>query len=369
MRYNTVRVVIPVLMAVALLAVATPTRSETSPGWLAAIKADYSKGVSPITKWPGPATSYPAAPLIGKKSFVVIPCSVAATGCAVQAQGFMEAASILRWKTKQIDGKGDPTAQNNAIREAIALHVDGVYEVSIDPHIIAGSIAAAKAARIPVIAGATGTGAVGGLVHEVSLYGEQEGVLLGVAIVARTNGQAHVAIFNDSEFGTVVQRVQGTQQVLAKCPTCKVVVNQDIPVTSLGQPLIARVRSVLQAHPDINVIWAPYDAAASDMVTAVHEAGMAGKVWVGSFNGLPQNLDFIRNGNVQEVDIGEALTWEGWAGVDAFIRLFTGHNPDVNDGVPHQILVKENLPPAGTTNWNSDFDFKTKYKQLWGLMH
>jgi ribose transport system substrate-binding protein len=356
------------VFVVASSAGATKTRTATPP-WLAKIDAAYQNGIAPITTWSGPKTSVAASSVKGPKSFVVIPCSVAATGCAVQADGFVEAAHKLGWKTTLIDGKGDPNVQNSAVQQAITLHADGIFEVSIDPHILSASIKAANKAGIPVIAGATGTGPTLGLAHEVSLYGPQEGTLMGDAIVALTKGNAHVAIFNDSEFQTVNQRVTATLNVLKQCPTCKVVVNQDIPVTSLGQALIARVQSVLQAHPDINVIWSGYDAAAANMVTAVQQSGDANKVWVGSFNGLPQNIDFIRKGIVEKADIGEALTWEGWAAADDFLRIFAGQKPVASDGVPHQILVKSSLPAPGaaTQNWNSDFNFKAKYLQLWGL--
>jgi ribose transport system substrate-binding protein len=359
-----------VLAAGAVAASATASqRHSATPTWLAKIDAAYRAGIAPVTKWSGPKTSVRAGSVTGKKSFVVVPCAMAAAGCAVQAQGFVEATHKLGWKTTLIDGKGDPSTQNNAINQAITLHASGVFEVSIDPHIISGSVKAANQAGIKVIAGATGTGAIDGIAHEVSLYGYQEGVLMGDAMVSLTRGKLRVAIFNDSEFQTVSQRVAGTMSVLKKCPTCKVVVNQDIPVTSLGQPLQSRVQSVLQAHPDINVIWAPYDGAATDMITAVKQAGASSKVWLGSFNGLPQNINFIRTGNVQRVDIGEALTWEGWAGVDNFLRIFAGKKPVASDGVPHQILVKSSLPAPGaaTQNWNSSFNFKKKYLQLWGL--
>jgi ribose transport system substrate-binding protein len=244
------------------------------------------------------------------------------------------------------------------------LGVDGVYMVSVDPDIVWGSLQDATKAGLIMMAGATGTDK--GLVHEVSLHGDVEGEMVAAQVVDMTDGDAQIALFTGNEFKTCVNRVTGIKRVLEKCPTCKIVVEIDIPVTSIGQELVSRVESTLQANPDVNVVIAPYDGAANDMVQAIQQAGLQDKVWVASFNGNARNLDFIRNDEVQAVDIGEALAWEGWAGVDNFLRIFNGMGPVDDDGVPARIMVKGNLPPPGHA-WEGDCDFRAKYKKIWGL--
>lgn len=322
-------------------------------------------GRQEITEWPGPESS--VKPDSESRSFVVVPCAMAAEGCKRQAEGFIAAAEELGWSTKLIDPAGDPSKQNNAIARALTLKADGVYIVSIDPKIVAGTLKRVRAAGIPVVAAATGGPGPSedGINHEVSLHGEKEGELLAAQIVDETDGKAKVAMFTGNEFQTVVQRVAGTKRIFEKCPDCEIVEEIDIPVTAIGTTLVSRVKSTLQANPQIDVVWAPYDAAASDMVQAVQQAGLGDKVWIGSFNGNLQNLEFVRSGQVQRVAIGEALEWVGWAAADNFIRIFAGKEPVEDDGVPAKILVKENLPQAGQA-WTGDFDFRAKYRELWG---
>lgn len=329
------------------------------------VRAMAEKGRQDITEWPGPESS--VKPDGKQRSFVVVPCAMAAEGCKRQAEGFIEAAQELGWSTKLIDPAGDPNKQNSAIGQAITLKADGVYIVSIDPKIVSGTLKRVRAAGIPVVAAATGgpEPSEDGINHEVSLHGDIEGELLAAQIVDETDGKAKVAMFTGNEFQTVVQRVQGTKRIFEQCPDCEIVEEIDIPVTAIGTTLVSRVKSVLQANPQIDVIWAPYDGAATDMVQAVQQAGLADKVWIGSFNGNLQNLEFIRNGEVQRVAIGEALEWVGWAAADNFLRIFAGEDPVEDDGVPAKILVKENLPEAGQA-WTGDFDFRAKYREFWG---
>jgi ribose transport system substrate-binding protein len=320
-----------------------------------------------IDEWTGPESSPPA---VKDKSFVVVPCSGAAEGCVRQADGFVEGAKALGWKTKMIDPQGDISKTNAAIEQAITLGVNGIFLVSVDPKTVSGSLAEARKQGIEVIdSGAGGPQSrpsPTGLSHEVSLHGPEEGEMVANFLIADSGGKANIALINDSEFATVVERVEATKKVLAACGECKISQEIDVPVTSVGTTLGSRVKSLLQANPDVEYVWAPYDAAANDIVQAVVEIGKQSEIGVTSFNGNSQNLEYIREGQAQVADVGEALEWAGWAGADDFNRIFNGQKPPKNDGVPAKLFIKSNLPAPGEA-FEGDFDFRKKYQELWGV--
>ncbi|RKT31464.1 monosaccharide ABC transporter substrate-binding protein (CUT2 family) [Microbacterium sp. AG1240] len=327
----------------------------------AAISEIAEQGQAEITAWPGPDDSPQAD---GEAlSVVVVPCGMAVEGCKRQAEGFIEAADALGWQTTLVDPKGDPAADNAAIDQAITQKADAVFLVSIDPDIVSGALERARAAGIFVVASATDN--TTGLDHEVSLHGDAEGQMLASQIVVSTGGDAKIAMFTGNEFKTVVKRVEGSKEIFSQCSGCEIVAEQDISQTAGGADLVSLVQSTLQANPDVNVLWAPYDAAATDMVQAVQQSGRS-DVIVASFNGNLQNLDFIRSGTVQKIVVGEALEWVGWAGADAVLRLSQGAAMVDDDGVPARILVADNLPAEGTA-WTGDFDFRAKYSEMWGV--
>lgn len=325
-----------------------------------AITQIADEGKQEISEWPGPEDSPQTDG--SSLSVVVVPCSMAVEGCKRQAEGFIEAADALGWETTLIDPKGDPGLDNAAIDQAITQQADAIFMVSIDPEIVSGALERAEAAGIDVVAAATDS--LEGLDHEVSLHGDEEGRRLAAQIAVETGGDATIAMFTANEFKTVVKRVEGSKEVFDQCDDCEIAVERDISVTAGGSQLVSLVQSTLQANPDVNVLWAPYDAAATDMVQAVRQAGR-NDVFVASFNGNLQNLDLIRAGDVQRIVIGEALEWDGWAGADAILRLHLGAPMVEDDGVPSRILVKDNLPAEGTA-WEGDFDFRAKYLEMWG---
>jgi ribose transport system substrate-binding protein len=185
-------------------------------------------------------------------------------------------------------------------------------------------------------------------------------------LIAHSGGKANVALINDSEFATVVERVETTQQILSKCPECTISQEIDIPVTAVGSTLGARVKSLLQANPDIEYVWSPYDSATNDIVQSVVEEGKQEQIGVTGFNGNAQNLEYIREGQAQIADVGEALNWAGWAGVDDFNRIFNGEEPPEDDGVPAKLFTESNLPEPGE-QFEGEYDYQKKYKELWGV--
>jgi ribose transport system substrate-binding protein len=332
---------------------------------LAAAQAATKKAMEDITEWTGPESS---PPISADKSIVVIPCAMAAEGCKRQAEGFLEAAKVAGWKTKLIDPAGDPTKMNAAIEQAITLHADGIFLVSVDPKSVSGPLAEARKDGIAVVASGTGgpqsQPSPTGLNHEVSLHGTEQGEILGNYIVADSEGKANVAIFETSESATVAERVEGTKKILEGCSECTISEETNAPVTSLGTELTTRAKALVQAHPEIEYIWAGFDGAATNVVEAVTEAGLAEKVHVVSFNGDAQNLEFIRKGQAQTADVGEGCEWAGWAGVDSMNRVFNEEEPPADDGVPSKLLTAENLPPQGE-KFEGEYDFRKKYEELW----
>lgn len=304
----------PVVLATAVLllsACSGPDEDVAAPSAEAgavpeAIAAIAEQGRQEISAWPGPTDSPQADGTA--LSVVVVPCGMATEGCKRQAEGFIEAADALGWETTLVDPKGDPSLDNAAIDQAITQDADAVFLVSIDPDIVAGALERARDAGIFVVASATDN--TTGLDHEVSLHGDEEGRMLAAQIVVETGGDAKVAMFTGNEFKTVVKRVEGSKEVFADCSGCEIVAEQDISQTAGGPDLVSLVQSTIQAHPDVNVLWAPYDAAATDMVQAVQQSGRD-DVMVASFNGNLQNLEFIRSGAPQKIVVGEALEWVG----------------------------------------------------------
>lgn len=318
-----------------------------------------------ISEWPGPTDS---PPMVDDKLVVVVPCAMAAEGCARAARGFIEAAEAVGWRTQLIDPEGDVDRMNSAIEQGVTLGADGIFLQSIDPRLVSGAISTVADAGIPVITNASAIPPeeTEGVVHEISAETPLQGNLLGAYIVANTDGDAKIAMYNDPGFEGVVDYYEQSRDWFDRCSGCDLVGGFDFAVTDLGTPLESRAAADLQANPDIDVVWVGYDSAAAIIIPAIQTAGIADQLWgVASFGGNEQTLEFIRQGQVQRVTVAQANEWWGWAALDNFNRIFNGEDP-VEDNVPVKLMDESNLPPAGE-DWQGDLDFRSEYKDLWGV--
>src|SRR5258708_34074641 len=105
--------------------VSTAIAAETDAAVISEAK-DYVKKVSgtPST-WPGPKTS----PKVAQgKSVTIISCAQASNG-SVDAQAAYDAALELGWKPTIIDGKGDHSLSNAALRSAASATPSAITRI------------------------------------------------------------------------------------------------------------------------------------------------------------------------------------------------------------------------------------------------
>lgn len=126
----------------------TATTGDGGGGVSAAVSETVKKAMAPQTEFTGPTE--PVAAESGKK-IVAITCSSQGYGCVQGAKGVEEAGKELGWSVTVVDGKGDPSVWNEAIRQAIVSKADGIVLLAVDPKLVADGLSRAKAAGIPVI--------------------------------------------------------------------------------------------------------------------------------------------------------------------------------------------------------------------------
>src|SRR5689334_10444889 len=162
-----------------------------------------SEAMQPVKQFaaPGDAVQAPA----GKK-IVAITCSSQGYGCVQGGIGVQEAAKALGWSVTVADGKGDPATWNSAIQQAVASKADGIVLLAVDPALVAGALAKAKAAGIPVISTfipKLGSTAVDGY---ASTDHAQGGKILADWIIKDSGGQAKVLMLREKAFPELVTR-------------------------------------------------------------------------------------------------------------------------------------------------------------------
>jgi ribose transport system substrate-binding protein len=337
-----------------------------SGGKLEDAKKAAEEKMAPVTAWPGPTDSPPAAE---DKFIVLIPCALAAEGCARQITGAKAAAKVLGWRTLTIDGQGSPDVYTQAIQQAINQKADGIFLVGIADNLVAPAIKEAREKGLAVVSIATeNKPSDEGVSEELVVHFDEAGYALGAWACVKSEGKGKFAVVNGPEFPSVTLYLDNAKRALQEfCPEAEIVAEMDVAVADLGTQHGPRLVAMLQANPQIEYVFAPYDPSLNAMAAAVREAGLAEQIkGFMSVNGDPQNLQMIKDGDTQIADIASPLVWGGWAGMDTFNRIFNEEEP-VGDQLPVRVFTSDNaddIPEKGF--WEGDFDYESEYKKLWG---
>jgi ribose transport system substrate-binding protein len=352
----------------------TPGQSAGSNRDLAGFDKVVTEASQPWTKWDGPGST-PIPPKDVKLALVA--CAGTIAGCVAPLDGAAAAAKDLGWTSTMYDGQGDPVAQNKVVTQAINSGATAILLGGIDPAQIGSALELAASKKIPVGSLTQGVAPGNGIAFDVGGDYVQSGVIMGSWIVADSKGTAVVLPTNDKEFTSTVTIVNSAIDTVKKCKTCTLKAPLFFTGSEIGNGLGQQVDSALQREPAVNYVIGAFDPAVADMVPAINNVGIGNRIKIISDVGLTQNLQFIKDGNVQAADVVYDNTYEGYAAVDQLIRVLTGNElyktPGVTDkrfvynqNVPQHLVTKQNVGDP-TVLWTADNDAVEHYRKLWGV--
>ncbi len=99
-------------------------------------------------------------------------------------------------------------------------------------------------------------------------------------------------------------------------------------------------------------------------------AGKADSVGIATFNNTPFVLEMVQQGGPVKMDVGESITWIGYATMDQALRILSGEPPLDNASAPLRVFTADNADELGTPADNEkgyDPAFIDGYLELWGL--
>lgn len=175
------------------------------------------------------------------------------------------------------------------IEDFIVKGVDVIIMSPVDSQGALAAVARAQAAGIKVI---TVDVPVEG-VQVASYIGTDNyagGVKAGDLMAEQLGGKGQVAIIDYPLVQSVVNRVNGFKEAIAKHPDIKIV---SIQTGITRAEALAVAQNMLQANPDINGIFGFGDDAALAAAVAIKSSGLTGKVKVIGFDGMPEAIKAV----------------------------------------------------------------------------
>jgi ribose transport system substrate-binding protein len=223
------------------------------------------------------------------------------------------------------------------IEDFIVKGVDVIIMSPVDSKGALAAVARAQAAGIKVI---TVDVPVEGA--KVSSYIGTDnyagGVKAGELMAEQLGGKGQVAIIDYPLVQSVVNRVNGFKEAIAKHPDIKIV---SIQTGITRAEALAVAQNMLQANPDINGIFGFGDDAALAAAVAVKSSGLTGKVKVIGFDGMPEAIKAV-DGDPDMVGVIQQFPDQmGKLAVETAIKLQAGEEVPADQPIVPGVYTKK----------------------------
>ena len=191
----------------------------------------------------------------------------------------------------------DPARQANQIDEFITQKVDALVVSPCDSKTVGSSIEAANKAGIPVvtadIANQSPLGKVASHIASDNLQGGRKAAGLMVKALGTTG---NIAILSHPEVASVTDRVNGFKEEIKKTPGIKVAA--ELSTEGKRDKAVKVMEDILQAHADLNGVFAINDDSALGALAAIESAGKQGKVKIIGYDATPEARAKIKSGAI-----------------------------------------------------------------------
>ncbi len=242
-----------------------------------------------------------------------------------------------------VDAKGDSATQVSQIQDLITRKIDALIYIPAGATAASVPVKAARAAKIPVVnVDRNADDAPGDTFIATDSVAASR--TLGEWICKQTGGKGKIGIIQ-GQLGTTpeVDRDNGFNQALAKCPGLTVVAKQDSKMWMQDEGF-AIAQDMLQKNPDINIFYGRADALALGAAQAVKVANVKGKVWVIGFDGDVAGLKAVQSGTL-DATATQVTQKMGRMAVDSALKLIKGEKVPAMQLQPATLTTKENVGP------------------------
>jgi ribose transport system substrate-binding protein len=323
-------------------------------------------------KWEGP-TSGPKA--VAGKTIVYVAGDMRNGGILGVSNGVKEAAGVIGWTYRVIDGQGSVSGQASALSQAIALKPDAIIVGGSDAVQQAAGIEQAVKAGIVVVGWHAGPKpgpmADGHLFVNVTTDAMEVAKVAAMKAIADSNGKAGVIVFADSAYAIAIAKGRAMESWIKKCSGCTVLAFEDTPLADTSTRMPQLTTTLLQKY---GAKWT-YSLGINDlyydfMGPSLSAAGIQGDqppYNISAGDGSESAYQRIRSKQYQAATVPEPLNMQGWQLVDELNRAFSkapwsGFVPGV-----HLVTVDNIAYDGGAKNiYDPDNGYRDQYKKIWG---
>jgi ribose transport system substrate-binding protein len=239
-----------------------------------------------------------------------------------------------------VAGEFDPAKQQNQISDFIVKKVAAILLCPTDSKAIGAALMKANDAGIPVFTADIACTAEGvSIVAHVATDNYAAGRLAAQAMIEALNGAGKIGVIDHPEVESVLMRTQGFEDELREQRAknnVKIEVVAKLPGLGSKEQSFKAAEDMLQAHQNLDGIFAINDPSALGAVAAIEKAGKPGKIKIIAIDGQPEGRQAIKEGKIY-ADVIQHPQVIGQTAMQAILKYMSGEK------VEPQILIETNI--------------------------
>ena len=354
---------------------ATEERAEVAADtpYLQMARSYIAEVTAPGAPWTGPTTG-PAAQ--GRKLIVYVSSDQRNGGPQGAGDGAQEAAKIIGWDFRILDGQGSVQGRTTALNQAIALKPDGIILGNVDLLEQAPTIQRAAQQGIRMVgwhvAATPGPVENSPVITNVTTDPREVARAAALYAVVDSNGTANVILFKDSITTISTAKTNMAAEVIKECAGCQVLSIEDTPMGDLANRMPSLTTSLLGKYGRtwthsiaVNDLYIDFSAPSLQSAGVDPVDGYPRQISSG--DGSVTAFQRIRQRRYQIGTVAEPLHLQGWMCVDELNRAFAGQPPSGFIPPPHLFIASNLDRDGGPTNmYEPENGYKDVYRKIWG---
>lgn len=240
-----------------------------------------------------------------------------------------------------VDAKGDGPTQVNQIQDLLTQNIDALIYIPAGAAAATVPVKLAQAAGVPVInIDRNAEGAPGDTFIATNSVDSAKTVC--DHIIEQAGGAGKMAIIHGQKGTTPeVDRMAGCTQSLEANPEVEVVAEQWSNMWSQDEGFQI-MQNMLQANPDVTIVFAQADALALGAAQAIKVANPSEKVWLAGFDGDTAALEALKQG-VFDVTATQQTQLMGRMAVESAKKLVAGEEVPAEQLMEATLTTQENV--------------------------
>lgn len=256
------------------------------------------------------------------------------------AETMKEVAVKAGYEVIVVSGDNNPDKQQNQVKNFLVQKVAAIVLTPCDSRAVGTAIQEANQAGIPVFTADIACIAEGAkVVTHVATDNYRGGRQAAIAMIEALGGKGKVAIVDFPQVESVMLRTKGFREELEeqrRTTGIEIEIVAVLPGNGAKDKSYKATQDLLQAHPDLNGIFAINDPSALGCCAAIENANRSGEITIVGFDGQIDGKQAIRDGKIyaDPIQFPERI---GTETVNAILKYLDGEE------VPPSILIPTEL--------------------------